>query len=39
MHNDPAIVIGRIERSAALLSTQARPSRSTSVSTSQRDSV
>jgi hypothetical protein len=33
------MTIGRIERSAALLSMQARPSRSTKVKACQRDSV
>jgi len=39
VHNDPGVAIGRIDRSAALLSMQARPSRSTKVSACQRDSV
>ena len=36
MHNDTGVVIGRIERSAALLSMHTRPSRSTRVNASQR---
>jgi hypothetical protein len=39
VHNDPSLAIGRIDRSAALLSMQVRPSRSTSVSAFQRTSV
>jgi hypothetical protein len=38
-HNDPAIGIGRMARSAALLSMQARPSRNTKVSASHRVSM